>query len=151
MTNYDKVCKIISVPKWNDIENLVSKGCIIFFQALTPRLMLSCYLFKKQKYFPNSKSVLYTKIKVNRNKYKGYLSRKSLVLYIELLCQTKARRKLFALTFKVQKYSSGRVCSKCAKSWNNLKVEGLPQPLYKLLPYKVRSNNRTCSSIAFLC
>ena len=52
-----------------------------FFQALTPQLMLSwkTNLSKKQKYFPNSKSVLYTKIKVNRNKYKGYLSRKSLV------------------------------------------------------------------------
>ena len=125
-----------------------------FFQALTPRLMLSwkSNLSKKQQYFPNSKSVLY-KWKVNRNKYKGYLSRRRLVLYIELLCQTKARRKLFALTFKVQKYSGRGVCSKCAKSWKNLKVEGPASPLYKLLPYKVRSNNRTsiCSSFAFLC
>ena len=28
------------------------------------------YLYKKRKYFLNSKSVLYTKIKVNRNKKK---------------------------------------------------------------------------------
>ena len=71
-----------------------------FFQALTLQLMLSwkTNLSKKQKYFPNSKSVLYTKIKVYRNKYKGifslYLVKKtqgkkkggsSIILFLELL------------------------------------------------------------------
>ena len=48
----------MSILYWHDIENLQSAQ---FFHSIDPQVLLSwtTNLLKKQKYFPNSKSVLY--------------------------------------------------------------------------------------------
>ena len=80
MTNYDKVYKVIPIPELNDLENLQIwwLKSAYFFPNIDPARC--CYnarlIYLKNKSIFLTTSVFNTQIKVNRNKYKDYLSQK---------------------------------------------------------------------------